>query len=113
MCIALTVAAVGVVTNNSWLSIALFAMVSVVGLSWEATLRALEAKLKAKRDVLLDMESEGVVFPFLTKEGAAWKKNDERPLQKAAQRAPYAFIVLGALAAIAALCVRLQSLTIA
>ena len=48
----------------------------------------------------LKWSPRSLVFPFLSKEGVAWGKQINQPLQRVAKQVPCAFIALGSLAAI-------------
>ena len=94
--IALTGAAAGTLADYGVLSAVLAALIVVTGISWQATLDSLTAKLKAKNLILTGMEAEGKAYAFLTKERESWEALGTRPLQKAMKLAPLAFIVIGA-----------------
>ena len=101
--IALTGAAAGTVAEYAVLSAVLAALIVVTGISWQATPDSLTAKLKAKNAVLVQMESEGKAYAFLTKEREWWEALGTRPLQKAMKLAPLAFMAIGAVIGIVAL----------
>ena len=96
MSVAITAVAIGVLAELPLLSVTLCVLLCVVAVAWLATLDSLTAKLKAKNQLLTQMEA-GSDFPiaFLTQERRVWDTFRKTPLDKALRCAPWAFLALG------------------
>ena len=97
MCVLLTTAAVAAFERFPLPSAVLWALLVVVAFAWLATLHSLTAKLTAKNRVLTEMEdAQEVPTAFLTRERQHWEGLGKPALVRALQRAPWAFLLLGA-----------------
>lgn len=97
LCVVLTAAAAGTVNQFQLLSAVLWGLLVVVAFAWLATLHSLTAKLTTKNRLLTEMEdNHDIPGAFLTRERQHWESLDRPALAKALQRAPWAFLLLGA-----------------
>ena len=97
MCVVLTTAAAGTFDRFPLLSAVLWALLVVAALAWIATLHSLTAKLTTKNRLLTEMEANhDIPTAFLTRERQHWETLGRPALAKVLQRAPWAFLLLGA-----------------
>lgn len=96
MCIVVTTAATGSFVELPVVSVILWALLIVVALAWLATLGSLNAKLKAKNNLLIEME-QNAEWPtsYLTRERRKWETFNKKPLQNALRYVPLAFMLVG------------------
>ena len=98
LCVVLTAAAAGTVGPQfQLLSAVLWGLLVVVAFAWLTTLQSLTAKLTTKNRLLTEMEeNHDIPGGFLTRERQHWESLGKPALAKALQRAPWAFLLLGA-----------------
>lgn len=97
LCVVLTTAGAGTFDPFPLLATVLWVLLVVVAFAWVATLHSLTAKLTAKNRLLTEMEDNGdVPTKFLTREREHWETRRRPALAKVLQRAPWAFLLLGA-----------------
>ena len=97
LCVVLTAAAAGTGAQFQLLSAVLWGLLMVVAFAWRATLQSLTAKLTTKNRLLTEMEdNHDIPGAFLTRERQHWEGLGKPALAEALQRAPWAFLLLGA-----------------
>lgn len=96
MSVVVTAVSIGTLDALPVLSIVLCVLLCVISVAWLATLNSLTAKLKAKNELLIQMES-CTDFPiaFLTQERRIWESLRKARLDKVLRFAPCAFLLFG------------------
>ena len=96
MCVVFGTTAVGVVMEFPNVAAGLCFFLIFIGFGWIASLHSLNAKLTAKRDLLIEVEEKlELAVPFLYEERKKWESQKSRPHQRSLRWVPYLFIMFG------------------